>query len=98
MQRPTHKPLKNSGEGVSPMAVPRDYGKEYARFHGKPEEIAKRAKRNAAHASMAKAHGKAALAGKDVHHKNPLRNGGGNGKGNLAIASVHQNRGWEREK
>ena len=80
------------------MAAPRDYGKEYARFHGKPEEIAKRAKRNAAHASMAKAHGKAALAGKDVHHKNPLRNGGGNGKGNLAIASVHRNRGWEREK
>lgn len=80
------------------MTKARDYAKEYARFHGKPAEIAKRAKRNAARADMVKSHGKAALDGKDVHHKTALRHGGGNGKGNLAVSSVHQNRGWEREK
>jgi hypothetical protein len=79
------------------MSNGRDYQKEYARFHGKPEEIAKRAKRNQARAEMVKHHGKGALAGKDVHHKQPLRRGGGNGKGNLAISSVNRNRGWERE-
>lgn len=80
------------------MVKPRDYAAEYARFHGKPEEIKKRAKRNAARSQMAKSHGKAAIAGKDVHHKTPLRNGGGNGKSNLALSSVHKNRGWERER
>lgn len=79
------------------MTKPRDYKEEYNRFHGKPEEIAKRAKRNAARATVAKTKGKAAIAGKDVHHKTPLRRGGGNGKSNLAVSSVHQNRGWERE-
>jgi hypothetical protein len=78
------------------MAKARDYADEYAKFHGKPAEIAKRAKRNAARATMKKAG--ADVAGKDVHHKTPLRRGGGNGKGNLAVSSVHQNRGWEREK
>ena len=80
------------------MVKPRDYGAEYARFHGKPEEIKKRAKRNAARAAVKKKVGATAVAGKDVHHKNPLRAGGGNGDGNLAVTSVHQNRGWEREK
>jgi hypothetical protein len=79
------------------MSKVRDYREEYVRFHGKPEEIKKRAKRNAARAEMKKAHGSAAIAGKDVHHKKALRNGGGNGKGNLAVSSVHRNRGWERE-
>ena len=80
------------------MSTPRDYGKEYARFHGKPEEIKKRAARNAARAEMVKSHGKAALAGKDIDHKKALRNGGSNGKSNLRVSSVHQNRGWERER
>lgn len=79
------------------MSKARDYGKEYARFHGKPEEIRKRAMRNAAHAKMVKKHGKAALDGKDVHHVHALRHGGSNGDGNLAISSVHRNRGWEKK-
>ena len=79
------------------MPTPRDYGKEYARFHGKPEEIKKRAARNAARAEMVKTHGKAALAGKDIDHKKALRNGGSNGRHNLRVSSAHQNRGWERE-
>jgi hypothetical protein len=77
------------------MPKPRDYKAEYARFHGKPAEIAKRAKRNAAHAAMEKTHGVAALTGKDIDHRKPLRNGGSNAKSNLRVSSVHRNRGWE---
>lgn len=79
------------------MTKPRDYKAEYARFHGKPEEIAKRAKRNAARAKVEKKVGAAAIAGKDIDHKKALRHGGGNGMKNLAISSVKKNRGWERE-
>ena len=79
------------------MTKPRNYQKEYQRFHSKPAEIAKRAKRNAARAEMVKTHGEAALAGTDIHHKRALRHGGGNGKGNLAVSSVNRNSGWERE-
>jgi len=73
----------------------RDYKEEYVRFHGKPEEIKKRAMRNSARTEVEKKVGAAAIAGKDVHHKKALRHGGGNGKGNLAVASVATNRGWE---
>jgi hypothetical protein len=79
------------------MTKGRDYAAEYKRFHSKPEEIAKRAKRNAARADMVRDYGKAALAGKDIDHKQPLRNGGGNGRSNLRVSSVHRNRGWEAE-
>lgn len=75
----------------------RDYGKEYARYHGKPEKIKERAQRNAARAEVKKRVGSAAIAGKDVHHKRAIRHGGGNGNGNLAVSSVHRNRGWEAE-
>jgi len=77
---------------------PRDYKAEYARFHSKPEEIKKRAQRNAARAEMVKSYGKAALDGKDIDHKNAIRNGGGNSKSNLRVSSVHRNRGWEKRR
>lgn len=80
------------------MAKPRDYKAEYARFHGKPEEIKKRAKRNAARATMVKAGLAKKGDGKDVDHKNPLRNGGSNAKGNLRMSSVKKNRGWETKR
>ena len=80
------------------MTKPRDYGAEYSRFHGKPAEIKKRAMRNSARAELVKDYGKGALDGKDVHHKKALRHGGGNGKGNLAVSSVHRNRGWEKKR
>jgi hypothetical protein len=79
------------------VTKPRDYAHEYAQYHGKPEKIKERAQRNAARATVKKVKGATAIAGKDVHHKNPIRRGGGNGKGNLAIASVHRNRGYEAE-
>ncbi len=80
------------------MVKPRNYREEYKDFHGRPEEVKKRAMRNQARAEVAKRAGAAAIAGKDVHHKKALRHGGGNGNGNLAIASVHKNRGYESEK
>jgi hypothetical protein len=72
--------------------------KHYEDYQGTPEQIKKRAQRNAARASMVEKHGKSALSGKDVHHKTPIRSGGGNSSGNLAISSVAKNRGWESEK
>ena len=57
------------------MVKARDYAAEYARFHGKPAEIKKRAMRNEARATVKKSAGAQAVAGKDVHHKTALRNG-----------------------
>lgn len=70
----------------------RDYRHEYDSFHGKPEQIKKRAMRVQARRDMEKKVGAKALAGKDVDHKKPLRNGGGNGAGNLRISKVGPNR------
>jgi hypothetical protein len=80
------------------MSSGRDYQAEYKRFHGKPEEIKKRAQRNAARADMVREYGKGALSGKDIDHKRAIRHGGGNGKSNLRVSSVHRNRGWEAEE
>lgn len=77
------------------MTRNRDYGKEYRDYHGKPEQIAKRGDRVQARRDMEKKVGAAALKGKDVHHKKPLRSGGGNGMGNLAVTST-AHRGWNR--
>lgn len=71
------------------MPKKRDYQAEY-KYHGTPEQIANRASRNAARAEMEKKHGKAALAGKDVDHKdgNPKNNSAKN----LRVQSVAKNR------
>jgi hypothetical protein len=68
--------------------MPRDYAKEYRDFHGKPEEIKRRAQRNAARAKM-QAAGKP-VAGKDVHHKNT--GSLSNAMSNLAVRSKSANR------
>lgn len=57
-----------------------------------PKEKKKRAARNRARRLMEKKVGKAALKGKDVDHKKPLRNGGGNGVKNLRVLSIKKNR------
>lgn len=80
------------------MSNGRDYAAEYARYHGRPEQIKERAQRNAARAQVKKKLGTAVIAGKDIDHKNAIRNGGGNGNGNLRVSSVHQNRGWEKKR
>ena len=80
------------------MARNRNYREEYDNYHGKPEQIANRAKRVQARRDVEKKVGAAAIAGKDIDHKTPLRNGGGNAPSNLKVSSVKANRGWNRKK
>lgn len=73
--------------------TPEQVKQHYKEYGGTPQQIKNRAARNAARAEMVKKHGKAALKGKDVHHKKKLVNGGTNAASNLAITSVKKNRG-----
>ena len=70
----------------------RDYRKEYDNYHSRPEQIANRAARGAARAQVKKKLGAAAIAGKDIDHKKMIKDGGGNGGGNLRVAPVGSNR------
>lgn len=74
------------------MAKARDYKKEYREFHAKPEQKKNRAARNNARKRMEKAGKVRKGDGKDVDHKTPLHNGGGNGNGNLRVTSRKANR------
>jgi hypothetical protein len=42
--------------------------------------------------------GKAALKGKDVDHKKPLRSGGTTTRSNIKVVSPEANRGWRKGK
>ena len=68
----------------------RDYKKEYANYHSKPEQKKRRAGRNKARRLMIKKRGEKALAGKDVDHKD--RNPRNNSSKNLRIQSKSKNR------
>ena len=68
----------------------RNYKKEYRDFHGKPEQIKNRAKRNKAHAEAEK-DGRI-KPGQEVDHKVPLSKGGSNGKSNTRVVSRNTNR------
>lgn len=73
-----------------------EYDKEYNK-----KTVGDRVKRNAARKAMEEKHGKAALKGKDVDHKTPLKDGGSNSKRNLRITSRKHNRGrsnWPQSK
>lgn len=76
----------------------RNYAKEYANYQGKPEQIANRAKRNAARAEMMKKGVVRKGDGMDVDHKTPMAKGGGNGAGNLRAVPKSQNRSFARTK
>lgn len=68
----------------------RDYAKEYREYHSKPEQRANRSSRNKARRLAIKMHGKEAVKGKDVDHKdgNPRNNS----RRNLQITSKSYNR------
>ena len=68
----------------------RDYKKEYRDYHGKPAQKKRRAGRNKARSLMIKKKGKAAVSGKDVHHKDG--NTQNNSSANLSIMSKKKNR------
>ena len=70
--------------------MPRNYRKEYDEYHGTPDQIENRSSRNKARRKMVNAHGKAAVAGKEVDHKNG--NPKDNKKKNLQLMSRSANR------
>ena len=70
------------------MTTKRDYKKEYKDYHGKPEQIAARAQRNAARAKVGLSVGDK----RECDHKNPISNGGSNRKDNLRAVSQATNR------
>ena len=71
----------------------RDYKKEYENYQGKPEQIKRRAARNAARRSLKD---NKDIEGKDVHHKdnNPLNND----KKNLSVVTKKFNRTEPRKR
>ena len=76
----------------------RDYKKEYADFHGKPEQVKKRGLRVKARRIM-EGEGLASKGdGKDVDHKTPLSKGGKTTLGNLRVKTAHANRSFKRNK
>lgn len=79
------------------MTKPRDYKKEYANYHSKPEQKHNRALRNAARREMER-EGKVHKGdGKDVDHRKPLDSGGSNSAANLRVLSKAKNRGYRRD-
>ena len=75
---------------------PRPYKKEYEQYQGTPEQIKKRAMRNAARAKLAKAGKVHKGDGKDVAHVKALDKGGTNGDG-VRAESKSANRSFRRD-
>lgn len=76
----------------------RDYRREYDAYQGKPEQIANRAKRNAARSEMEKKGVVSKGDGKDVGHAKALSKGGTNHASNLRVESVNGNRSFARNR
>lgn len=76
--------------------MPRDYKREYQTYQGTPEQIKKRAMRNAARAKMMKAGKVKKGDGKDVAHVIALDKGGSNTTG-LRVESKSTNRSFKRD-
>lgn len=74
----------------------RDYKKEYANYHSRPEQIKKRSSRNAARRSALKTGKVSKGDGLDIHHVdgNPLNNN----KSNLRALKPSSNRSFARTK
>lgn len=74
--------------------MPRNYRKEYDSYHGKPEQIKKRAQRVMARREMERDGRVSKGDGMDVDHIRPIRSGGSNSKSNLRVVPKGRNRGW----
>ena len=75
----------------------RDYKKEYANYHSKPEQKHNRALRNAARREMEDRGMVRKGDGKDVDHKKPLDKGGSNAPSNWRVMDRSKNRGFARD-
>ncbi len=76
----------------------RDYKREYANYHSRPEQKKKRAARNAARRQAEKKGQVRKGDGKDVHHVRPLAKGGSNNSSNLRAVKRSANRSFARNK
>ena len=76
--------------------MPRNYKKEYAKYHKRPKQKKRRAQRNPARSKMTKAGKVRNGDGKDVHHRN--RNTADNRKKNLKVTTKRKNRSFKRTK
>lgn len=74
--------------------TPSQIRKQVNGYNARPENVAKRVKNNQARAIMEKEGRVRKGDGKDVDHREPLRNGGGNNRSNLRVMSKSRNRGW----
>lgn len=72
--------------------MPRDYKREYEKYHSKPEQKKKRAARNTARRRAEKKGTVKKGDGKDIDHKKPLRSGGSNSASNTRVRSKSANR------
>ena len=70
--------------------MPRDYGREYASYHSKPEQRKNRSSRNLARRLMKKKLGAKAVKGKDIDHKD--KNPRNNSRSNLRVRTKSSNR------
>lgn len=68
--------------------APRDYKREYAQYHSKPQRVAERSQRNQARRIVGLKKGDP----REVDHKNPISNGGSNSRSNLRAVSLQENR------
>ena len=76
---------------LSTEIAERNYEREYANYHSRPDQIERRSARNSARRIISKKiNSEEEIAGKDVHHKdnNPLNND----IKNLSIVTQHYNR------
>ena len=74
--------------------MPRSFRREYDRYHSKPKQRKRRALRNKARRLAIKRYGKAAVAGKDVHHTDTKKLS----TKNIRVISVKKNRSFRRDK
>lgn len=75
----------------------RDYKAEYAKYQGKPEQIARRSDRNSARRVYEKANGDLPDT-VDVDHKKAMSKGGTSKLGNLRAVPATANRSFARNK
>jgi len=74
----------------------RNYKREYAIYHGKPEQIKRRAQRNAARRKLAKMGRVRKGDGMDVNHKN--HNTAINTLSNLEVMAKSKNRSMNKQR
>lgn len=74
----------------------RDYKREYASYHSKPEQRANRSERTVARRESNASGVTSKGDGKDLDHRVPLSKGGSSAKSNLRVVSKSTNRSFSR--